>query len=337
MVRRFNLADILLVKRLQEQAACLDLETALLWSPAPLSLALMEYLPLAQRTSTTFVEASSSSDRQATQGFLQAWDRPDGLSCDVEFIAPALDDSSATFRLWCDLLEHLTVARGSSGLERILARVLEDSRAFDAFRQTGFGVYSRRQVFRLDTGPAEASASSSSGFRPLTKDDAPALLRLYHRVKPRPVQHAEGSSQEGYDPTAVLPWWKSHHTKEYVSEEDGEVRAYLRIVFGQQGQWLTLTLDPGMARELDGLLAEALHLALARVTGPLYSSVREYQGGLAPVLESSGFEAVASEALMVKHTTARAKIAVNKLSPALEKGVETAAPISSSERREKAI
>lgn len=337
MVRQFNLADIILVKRLQEQAACLDLETALLWSPAPLSMALMEYLPLSQRTSTTFVEDSSSSDREATQGFLQAWDRPDGLSCDVEFIAPTLDDSSATFRLWCDLLEHLTVARGSAGLERVLARVPEDSGAIDAFRQTGFNVYSRRRVFRRGGGPTDAPAPPSSGFRPLTQRDAPAVLRFHHRVTPRPVQHAEGSSQGGYDPTAVLPWWKSHHTKEYVSEEDGEVRAYLRILCGQQGQWLTLTLDPGIARELDGLLAEALHLALARVTGPIYSSVREYQGGLAPVLESSGFEAVASEALMVKHTTARAKIAVNKLSPALEKGVETAAPISSSERRERAI
>jgi len=337
VVRQFNLTDILLVKRLQEQAACLDLETALLWSPAPLSLAVMEYLPLGQGTSTTLVENSSPSHRQAAQGFLQTWDRPDGLSCHVGFIAPALDGSSTTFRLWCDLLDHLTVAKGSLGLERILARVPEDSRAVDAFRQKGFNVYSRRRVLRFDRGMANTAPSPSGGFRPLMRQDESAVLKLHHGTTPRPVQHAEGSSLGGYDPTPVLPWWKSHHIKEYVSEQDGEIQAYLHILFGQRGQWLTLLLDPDASRNVDALLSEALELALTNVTGPLYSSVREYQGGLVPALESAGFEQVASEALMVKHTAARAKIGVNKLSPALEKGVETAAPISSSERRERAL
>ncbi|HEM61717.1 MAG TPA: hypothetical protein ENO24_05465 [Chloroflexi bacterium] len=311
MVRQFSLADILLVKRLQEQAACLDLETALLWSPAPLSLAVMEYMPLGQGASTTLVENSSPSHRQAAQGFLQAWGRPDGLSCHVGFIAPALDGSSITFRLWCDLLEHLTVAKGSWGLERILARVPEDGRAVDAFRQTGFSVYSRRRVLRFERDVVDATPSPSSGFRPLTQRDAPAVLKLHHGTTPRPVQHAEGSSLGRYDPTPVLPWWKSHHIKEYVSEQDGEILAYLHILFGQRGQWLTIVLGPGTSGKIDALLSEAL--------------------------ESAGFDEVASEAMMVKHTTARAKIAVNKLSPALEKGVETAAPISSSQRRERAL
>jgi hypothetical protein len=335
VVRRFNLADVFLVRRLQRNAACLDLETALLWSPAPLSLAIMEYLPLGQGTSTTFVQNASSSGRQAIQGFVQAWDRPDGVSCDVEFIAPMLDDSAATFGLWRDLLEHLTVARGASGLQRILARVPEQGRAIDAFRQTGFSAYARRRVFRVDR-PADVPALHPAGFRPLAERDVPAVLRLRNQVTPRPVLHAEGGANGGHEPTPVLPWWKSRQTKQYVWDEDGELRVHLSILIGQRGQWLTLVLDPSTALDLDTVLVEALTLPSPNVMGPLYCSVPAYQGGLGPALESAGFEPVASEALMVKHTTARAKIAVNKLSPALEKGVETAAPISTSHRCEKA-
>jgi hypothetical protein len=334
VVRRFNLADVFLVKRLQRQAACLDLETALLWSPAPLSLAIMEYLPLGQGTSATFVQNASASRPEAIQGFVQAWDRPDKVSCDVEFIAPLLDDSAAAFDLWCELLEHLAVARAASGHQRILARVPEEGRAVEAFRQAGFGAYARRRVFRSDR-PQNAPTPQSAGFRPFAERDTSTVLRLRHQVTPRPVQHAEGGANGERDPTTVLPWWKTHHTKQYVWEEHGELRLHLSILIGQEGQWLTLVLDPSFALDVDGVLAEALTLTSPNVTGPVYCSVRGYQGGLSPALESAGFEAVASEVLMVKHTTARAKIAVNTLSPALEKGVETAAPISSSHRCEK--
>jgi len=335
VVRRFNLADVFLVRRLQRQAACLDLEMALLWSQAPLSLAIMEYFPLGQGTTTTFVQNESSPRPLTIQGFVQAWDRPNGVSCDVGFIAPMLDDSAATFGLWRDLLEHLTVAKGAAGLQRVLARVPEEGRAIDAFRQTGFSTYASRRVLRFDKSTS-VSATQPVGFRPLQERDAPAVLKLRHQVTPRPVQHAEGGVDGEHDPTAVLPWWKSHRTKHYVWDEDGELRVHLSILTGQEAQWLTFVLDPSFAPKVDTALAEAVTLASPNAMGPLYCSVRGYQGGLGPALESAGFEVVASEALMVKYATARAKVVVNKLSPALEKGVETAAPISSGHRCEKA-
>ena len=149
MVRRFNLADILLLKRLQDRVACLDLELALLWSPAPLSLALLECLAWNQSRSATFV-ADEHPDNRHPQGFIQACDRPDRLSCDVEFVAPALDGSDSTAHLWRRLLDHLSVARGESGLQRIFAAVPETGPASEVFRQSGFGAYARRHVLRLD-------------------------------------------------------------------------------------------------------------------------------------------------------------------------------------------
>ncbi len=336
MVRRFNLADVLLVKRLQEQAACLDLETALLWSAAPLSLALLECLPLSQARSTTFVE-NGSSRQQTAQGFLQAWDRSDGAACDVVFIAPLLDNSTDNFRLWCDLLEHLSVSKGESGVQRIYARLPEDGRAIEAFRHTGFSGYARRHVFRLPQLPPDLPGMDTALLRPLQEGDGSKVRSLRNSVTPRLVQHAEGGTHAEHDPTALLPWWKSHQTREYVWEQDRTVRAYLRFLIGHDGHWLRILFDPTAGPQVDHLLSQALALITPRPAQPVYCSVREYEGPLRGALESAGFHSVASEVLMVKHTTVPARVAVNKLSPALEKGVETAAPVSTSERREKAI
>ncbi len=329
MVRRFNLADILLLKRLQDQVACLDLELALLWSPAPLSLALLECLSLSQCRTATFVQDEHPGNRHP-QGFLQAWDRPDRLSCDVEFVAPTLDGSDSAAHLWRSLLEHLSVAKGESGLQRIFATVPDHGPAPDVFRQTGFGAYARRHVLRLDRLPSDINPEQGTQCQPIQEADAGAVQRLRSSLIPRPVQQAEGGVQAERDPTCILPWWKSREAREYVWTEGGEIHALIHMVIGEEGHWLRLLLGPDLAGHADAALRDALRLVAAYPALPIYCPVREYESGLQGALSSLGFEPVASELLMVKHTTVRARVPVKKLSPALEKGVETAAPISTS-------
>jgi hypothetical protein len=318
-----------MVRRLQERVACLDLETALLWSPDPLPLALMECFTLTQGRSTTFVEDDHSVE-QSAPGFLQAWDRDNGLACDVQFISPPLDGSTATAQLWRDLLQHLSVVKGESGLQRIFAKAPLDGPSADVLRQSGFSAYARRNVFRLDQLAANLPTPSGKRLRPAEERDANALRRLLGSLTPRLVQQVEGGARAESDPTAVIPWWKSRQIREHVWEESGEVRAYLRLVSGQRGHWLRVLLDPGAAQHADVILSELLSALVPHPERPIYCGVREYESGLRPALEAFGFEPLASELLMARHTTAPARVAVDKLSPALEKGVETAAPISSS-------
>jgi hypothetical protein len=329
VVRRFNLADILLLKRLQDQVACLDLELALLWSPTPLSLALLECLSLSQCRTATFVQDEHSGN-QHPQGFLQAWDRPDKLSCDVEFVAPTLDGSDSTAHLWRSLLEFLSVAKGESGLQRIFATVPEHGPAPDVFRQTGFSAYARRHVLRLDRLPPDIDPEESTQCQPVQEADAAAVQRLRGSLIPRPVQQAEGGVQAERDPTGILPWWKSREAREYMWPGGEDVGALMHLVIGEEGHWLRLLLGPDFAGHADAALRDALRLIASCPPLPIYCAVREYESGLQGALSSLGFEPVASELLMVKHTTVRARVPVKKLSPALEKGVETAAPISTS-------
>ena len=127
---------------------------------------------------------------------------------------------------------------------------------------------------------------------------------------------------------ALLPWWKSRETEEYVWEQGGAIRAYLRFVAGEDGHWLRVLLEPGTTEVADAVLSESLSAAASYPARPVYCDVRDYEDGLRGALHSLGFELLTSELLMVKHTTVRARVPVGKLSPALEKGVETAAPIS---------
>jgi hypothetical protein len=331
VIRRFNLSDILLVRRLQEKAARLDLETALLWSPAPLSLALLECLSLTEGRSTTFVEDDHSVERRAS-GFLQAWNRASGLACDVEFLSPSLDGSTATAQLWCDLLQHLSVVKGESGLQRIFAKVPDDPQTVEVFRHAGLSAYARRQVFRLGQPPRHAPAASNDRLRPAEERDAGALRRLRNSLTPRMVQQVEGGTEVERNPTAVLPWWMSRELSEFVWEDSGDIRAYLRLLTGQDGRWLRVLLEPGSSQHAELLLSEFLSGLVPYPDRPLYCGVREYEGGLRSALDALGFEPLASELLMTRQTTAPARIPAEKLSPALEKGVETATPISTSNR-----
>lgn len=336
MVRRFNLGDVLLVRRLQGQGVCFDLETALLWAPAPLSMALLECLSLNQGRCSTFVETNPPPDRLA-RGFVQAWDRADGLACDVVFISPSLDGSPATAHLWHDLLEHLSLVKGDFGLQRIFAKVSEDTGAREIFRQIGFTAYARQAVFRLERLPSSSGPPEGLLLRPLEERDALGLQRLHSSITPRPVQQAEGGAQGARDLDRLLPWWKAREVREYILADDGEIQAHLCIVIGEQGYWLRIVLRPAVSDQVDRVLSEALLMLSAYPERPVYCGVREYEAGLQGGLEELGFETVTSELLMVKHITVRAKVPVDKLSPAFEKGVETAAPISRSDSCENAL
>jgi hypothetical protein len=331
VIRRFNLSDILLVRRLQEKVTCLDLETALLWSPAPLSLALLECLSFTQGRSTTFVEDNHSVDQHAA-GFLQAWDRASSLSCDVEFVSPSLDGSTTTAQLWSDLLQHLSVVKGESGLQRIFAKVPDDGQSADVFRHAGFSAYARRHVLQLDGLPQNLPTPGRKHLRPAGEHDASGVKRLRGSLTPRLVQQIEGGTEVERDPTALLPWWMGRETSEYVWEDSGEIRAHLRVLTGQDGHWLRILVEPGASEQAELVLGELLFMVTPTPERPLYCGVREYEGGLRPTLEALGFAPLTSELLMTRQTTAPARIPAEKLSPALEKGVETATPISTSNR-----
>jgi hypothetical protein len=153
----------------------------------------------------------------------------------------------------------------------------------------------------------------------VNRQDEWSLLRLYALATPRKVQVAEGSapasaiqSEPPLKPP-ILEWWQGGEVHSLLLEEKGEVRACLRVVVADQGVWLqiwgdTLRMETTLTAEL---ISQGLRLVQDRVqrqvqTLPVYTAVRDYQGGLGPVLSNFGFAPVMDHAKMVKQMVQRA-------------------------------
>jgi hypothetical protein len=194
----------------------------------------------------------------------------------------------------------------------------------------GFSAYARRHVMRLGQLPAELDAAGNARFRPARDADVWALQRLRSSLIPRPVQHAEGGIHAEKYPASLLPWWKSREIEEYIWKEGTAIQAHVSIIVGERGHWLRVLLAPSVASLADSVLSDSLSLLSSHPARPVYCAVRGYEGGVQGALDALGFEPLASEVLMVKQMAVRARAPVNNLSPALEKSVETATPISTS-------
>jgi len=108
--------------------------------------------------------------------------------------------------------------------------------------------------------------------------------------------------------------------RRYVWAEGNEPSASLRLIRGRAGCWLKLITHARVFDRVEELLQDALRLVAADVQ-QTYVSVREYQSELEGAILAAGFAWMATEMLMVKHTTALVKQPVLKKIPVME-GIE---------------
>ena len=307
MIRLFGLRDILLIKRLEDKGAHLDLESAVLESHSPLARALFDYFSLHRRGSTLVLDTRLSEGR--AQGFVQARDRGGVPLCDLLYISPSLAHSPLAPKVWPPLLEGVCAKGGERGVQRFLAKVEGRSEAVDLFKGIGFRPYARRWIFRLERLPREGEGPL---LRPRRVEDGWRLQRLYESVTPRPVQQVEGWESRG-----VSRYWQ-RGAKEYVAQRGEEIVAYFCLLSGRRGCWLKALIHPEAGGEVD-LLRCALGWMGSDGTFPLFSGARGYEASLKSSLLELGFEPMREELLMVKHTTVRVEASPAKPVRALER------------------
>lgn len=307
-VRSFGLGDIPLLRRLGGQGTLLDVESAIWGSHRPLLKALGSYLTFNRRGVSTFVLDG--------QGFIQGRDRASGLACDIVYIAPSWDDSAED--IWYRLLEGFCVEKGGEGARRIFVKLREEEEV-EVFRQVGFRGYVRRQIFRGDEIPPRMAGEDKRTLRPRRAGDEWGLQRLHSSVTPRPLQQVERPED--------LPLYPM--MKEYVAEEEGEIVAYFCLMPGKEGHWMRAVIHPQAEKRL---VRSGLRLFSAFEARPIYCEVRGYEEGLRNALREIGFEYLFEELLMVKRTTARARVVVPQPAVSLEKKAEGVPTVPSSKR-----
>lgn len=322
MYRTFGLADIFLVADLAKQGMLLDLEEKFLGPTSPLWLALagLSFLPQ-PRVHTHILD--QSQDGTHYRGFLQGRVQAKGSEADIYFLAPSLDQPKGSY-IWQNLISSFCQTQGEKGVQRIFVKIPEDFKeALDIFRQVGFGAYARRHIYQRN--PAIQPAAETKPWRPRNPRDSWGLMRLYATVTPRPVQVAEGLERQKEGPPA--PWFMPSGRREYVAEGQGETIAFLRVIPGRKGYWIKLILHPDADERGPGLLHSALSLLPPDADFPVYCGVREYEIALKGCISQAGFQPLAGEMLLVKHTTVRTEAPEPQTASLVEKKVERVTPV----------
>jgi hypothetical protein len=312
----FSPGDSLRVYRLQHRGLSLDLQRGLVRPQAPLWEAWLAYLTQQAMGAPTYV----LYDPHLGEAFVQIRYRPHQSAADVSFLAPALDGGRRAAAAWSMLLDGATVDAAERGIQRLFANLPESGPEVDVFHQSGFTLYTGEEIMCLPPAPAGTRGGRALALRARRADDWPALQKLCVTLTPQRVRQAEGGISLAAD--------ESRSQQHYVlaGSTGDELLAALSIDSGGAAHWLRVLLHPAAGEIAEDLLHWALAVLSERPLRPAYCAVRAYEGGIRGALEAAGFELLYRRALLVKHTVAWVKPAVQELVPALKGGAEPVPP-----------
>lgn len=213
------------------------------------------------------------------------------------------------------LLEHLAVQAGAWGAYHLLAEVDEHNPLFESFRQAGFSIYSWQRVWLCTHLPEE---SMPSAYWRDAEAESPAVRSLVQSVVPALLQ-----------PMETPP---SNHPQGWLARNgNGDVIAYVEIIYGPRGIWLQPYIHPA-AENVPALLLDLLRGLPHRYNRPVYLCVRSYQAWLESTLQEVTEDVSPRQAVMVKHLAVQERIQNTVRIPTLENvHTETTAPVARSE------
>lgn len=307
--RPFLPIDLPLMRRLTAYGVSLDSATSLTRGIHMMEGAFWSALPLTDLGTPTLVLRTEDSGYVA-----QFRHKLNDQHAHIVFIAPDLRNDSDE-SAWLALIDAMVYAAGKRGALTLNAEVDENSDAFVLLRSCGFAVYARQQIWRLAAGTATNTADSTTQPTDLLRieaaSDAFSISALYNSIVPRLVLQADAPPETD---------------RGLVCEQNGRVNAYFAVQEGRNGVYVQPFLHPEMYDQATAVHRALLaHLPRAERC-PVYVCVRRYQDWLREPLSELGFEPWSSQAVMVKHTTARIEQPLLRPIMAFERAVQVAGP-----------
>jgi hypothetical protein len=310
-LRPFDLRDIALVRQLEERQVALDTRTALTEAQRPLQSALLAYL-IGGRGTPTFVLRGKRSGSEV-RAFGQIRMQP---GChQAQLVAVATDPDDERVSGLPEMLDALTAYAGRCGAYTVVAEVEDSSAQFEALRHADFVVYTRQEVWRLTDAPTRVD---DLGVRPEQDSDHWNVQQLIANTVPRLIQQVDPPNRAG----TGLVWMDGDH-----------LMAYVRAYCGHRGVWLQLYLHPQGEEAARMLIEQAAATYRPTAAAPLYCCVRRYQEWLNQPLAELGFKPLGSQALLVRHTTARIRTPEHAFAAVPEKTLEATSPVTHSKAK----
>ncbi len=306
MIRPFDLRDVQLVYQLEGLGISLDSRTALIEARRPLWDAMLAYLVVGRGAPTFVLRQRGSGDTVRAFGQVRICSR----RRQARLATVACSPGGHKDTVWVRMLDALTALAGRHGAHTVLAQVPDDDPCFETLRRADFLVYTRQEIWRLTAPTARPDEERLRRERPADRWYVQGLIA---NTVPLLIQQIEPA-----DPTGLGLAWL----------EDGAMMAYVCVHRGTQGHWIQLFLHPQVDHLAGSLIQEAASHYVPSPQMPLYCCVRRYQEWLNRPLADLEFELLGSQAVMVRHTTAR--IAQPELSPAAvrDKGLEATSPVA---------
>jgi hypothetical protein len=304
VIRPCSLRDLPAVRSLQHDGIWLDLFHHLLLQRSALSSALMAPVPWVGAGLATYVWPQTGR----AQGFVQLLKRPGRYEADLLFIAPRLQGVAHGQLAWEHLLAGCIGEASEQALRRLFASAPESGRESEILASLGFLVYTNEEVYVLSGSWQPPGPPVNPRPRLRRPEDIWWLRRLYSIYTPQPVQHAEGHQNDDGQASLPLAWWEMTNQSSFVVQDRGDVVGGVQLVSGRRGHWLLLHGNPGDA----GLMAALVRCgidAAADSRWPIYCAVRDYQGGLSPVLQASGFQSFTRRSRLIKRLAVPVKAA----------------------------
>jgi len=320
MIHPFDLGDSILVYRLQRQGMWLEPRYALTGAEPPVWAALSAPFRWWGRDVATYIS------RTAGGGIIQMRLRCDRAEADVVFLAPAVESNDEIAAMWRGLLVHCARQAGNQRVQRLYACVPEEaSEILAQVRQVGFVRYTQEEVYRLEQPADVTLAAGPYEVRTPTAEDDWQLQKLRAAITPQLVKQAEGAggSHEGVQPLAER---SSGDWGRLVLLRGEEIAGMLLVQPGRSGHCLRLWGDFRDDAEVLTLLQKGLASLEGYSHRPVYCLLREYQGGVRPVLTRQGFEPTTTWSRLVKHTVVRAREPARRAWHALEPRPEPSVP-----------
>jgi hypothetical protein len=204
------------------------------------------------------------------------------------------------------LLEGLIKQAGKWGAKHILAEVETDSVYFTGFRQAGFSVLAKQQIFRWNDSGRNFSPLAGK-WRTWRCDDVQAMRSLYLSLVPPLIQPIE-------------PMTRREMLGLVYFDSNGNLQAYADLVYGPQGIWVLPIIHPQVQEDLSDLLYQMLMDLPERNNRPVYITSRSYLPWVEHALENLPVTSAPEQALLVRYLALRQRLETDFSFATLENG-----------------
>jgi hypothetical protein len=209
------------------------------------------------------------------------------------------------------LLECATTEAGRNQAEKLFLRLNADSDLLEAVRRAGFVPYLEELLLVGEVAPTQSPPALA--LRPISRQDAYPLFRLYNAVTPEPARRYEAVTYAEWQAAQERDWLK--HATQLVLEREGRLSGWVAAAQLGQGLSVDLLLEPAEVDQAPALVAEACRQAGAR--GHTFILLPEAAGALIGRLGAAGFEEVDRFVRLACRTVQPARL--RKLLPAVVK------------------